>query len=114
MASVSIKAELHILTLGLNALRRSDSLRTYAGDTSLPGGKVDPEDRSIEDTARREAFEEVSSRATQCYSDANRASDRLAERQEQGPSPLRSGAVPCSRANSDTVRDPFVLERPAC
>ncbi|PPQ92758.1 hypothetical protein CVT25_003867, partial [Psilocybe cyanescens] len=39
--------------------RRSSTLRTYAGDTSLPGGKVDPEDRSIEDTARREAFEEV-------------------------------------------------------
>ncbi|KAF8165916.1 NUDIX hydrolase domain-like protein [Crassisporium funariophilum] len=39
--------------------RRSASLRTYAGDTSLPGGKVDPEDKSIEDTARREAFEEI-------------------------------------------------------
>ncbi|KIM77283.1 hypothetical protein PILCRDRAFT_24230, partial [Piloderma croceum F 1598] len=38
---------------------RSTSLRTYAGDTSLPGGKVDPEDRTIEDTARREAFEEI-------------------------------------------------------
>ena len=31
--------------------RRSATLRTYAGDTSLPGGKVDPEDKSIEDTA---------------------------------------------------------------
>ncbi|KIM38741.1 hypothetical protein M413DRAFT_52300, partial [Hebeloma cylindrosporum] len=39
--------------------RRSATLRTYAGDTSLPGGKVDPEDKSIEDTARREAFEEI-------------------------------------------------------
>ncbi|KDQ63951.1 hypothetical protein JAAARDRAFT_682725, partial [Jaapia argillacea MUCL 33604] len=39
--------------------RRSSTLRTYAGDTSLPGGKVDPEDRTIEDTARREAFEEI-------------------------------------------------------
>ncbi|KAJ7638159.1 NUDIX hydrolase domain-like protein [Mycena rosella] len=39
--------------------RRSASLRSYAGDTSLPGGKVDPEDRTIEDTARREAFEEI-------------------------------------------------------
>jgi len=38
---------------------RSTSLRTYAGDTSLPGGKVDPEDNTIEDTARREAFEEI-------------------------------------------------------
>ncbi|KAJ7264282.1 NUDIX hydrolase domain-like protein [Mycena rebaudengoi] len=39
--------------------RRSSTLRSYAGDTSLPGGKVDPEDRTIEDTARREAFEEI-------------------------------------------------------
>ncbi|KAJ7081168.1 NUDIX hydrolase domain-like protein [Mycena belliarum] len=39
--------------------RRSETLRTYAGDTSLPGGKVDVEDRTIEDTARREAFEEI-------------------------------------------------------
>ncbi|KAF9477836.1 hypothetical protein BDN70DRAFT_809966 [Pholiota conissans] len=39
--------------------RRSSTLRTYAGDTSLPGGKVDPTDKSIEDTARREAFEEI-------------------------------------------------------
>ncbi|KAK2465862.1 hypothetical protein APHAL10511_001503 [Amanita phalloides] len=39
--------------------RRSSTLRTYAGDTSLPGGKVDPGDKTIEDTARREAFEEI-------------------------------------------------------
>ncbi|KAF9004221.1 hypothetical protein BDQ17DRAFT_1390265 [Cyathus striatus] len=39
--------------------RRATTLRTYAGDTSLPGGKVDPSDKSLEDTARREAFEEV-------------------------------------------------------
>ncbi|CAA7259409.1 unnamed protein product [Cyclocybe aegerita] len=39
--------------------RRSANLRTYAGDTSLPGGKMDPEDRNLEDTARREAFEEI-------------------------------------------------------
>ncbi|GLB34335.1 putative NUDIX domain containing protein [Lyophyllum shimeji] len=39
--------------------RRSATLRTYAGDTSLPGGKADPEDGTAEDTARREAFEEI-------------------------------------------------------
>ncbi|KAL1743746.1 NUDIX hydrolase domain-like protein [Schizophyllum fasciatum] len=39
--------------------RRSSTLRTYAGDTSLPGGKVETTDRSFEDTARREAFEEI-------------------------------------------------------
>ncbi|KXN88980.1 Nudix hydrolase 15, mitochondrial [Leucoagaricus sp. SymC.cos] len=36
--------------------RRSATLRTYAGDTSLPGGKVDPEDRNIEETAVRIRF----------------------------------------------------------
>ncbi|KAJ7614862.1 NUDIX hydrolase domain-like protein [Roridomyces roridus] len=39
--------------------RRSATLRSYAGDTSLPGGKVDPDDKSLEETARREAFEEI-------------------------------------------------------
>ncbi|KAF8629541.1 hypothetical protein AX15_003392 [Amanita polypyramis BW_CC] len=39
--------------------RRSTTLRSYAGDTSLPGGKVEEGDRLIEDTARREAFEEI-------------------------------------------------------
>ena len=39
---------------GLNYIisdSRSASLRTYAGDTSLPGGKVEHEDKTIEDTA---------------------------------------------------------------
>lgn len=39
--------------------RRSSALREYAGDTALPGGKVDTNDLTVEDTARREAFEEV-------------------------------------------------------
>ncbi|KZT06452.1 uncharacterized protein LAESUDRAFT_725888 [Laetiporus sulphureus 93-53] len=39
--------------------RRALTLRTYAGDTSLPGGKWEPQDRTIEWTARREAFEEI-------------------------------------------------------
>ncbi|KAH7335271.1 NUDIX hydrolase domain-like protein [Rhizoctonia solani] len=39
--------------------RRSLALRAYGGDTSLPGGRMEPKDRSIEDTARRETFEEV-------------------------------------------------------
>ncbi|OAX34014.1 hypothetical protein K503DRAFT_774999 [Rhizopogon vinicolor AM-OR11-026] len=39
--------------------RRSESLRQYAGDTALPGGKVEPQDLTAEDTARREAFEEI-------------------------------------------------------
>ncbi|KAH9061983.1 NUDIX hydrolase domain-like protein [Lactarius vividus] len=40
-------------------LSRQVTLRSYAGDTALPGGKVDDEDETIEDTARREAFEEI-------------------------------------------------------
>ncbi|ETW83764.1 hypothetical protein HETIRDRAFT_314160, partial [Heterobasidion irregulare TC 32-1] len=39
--------------------RRAATLRTYAGDTALPGGKLDREDSTIEDTARREAYEEI-------------------------------------------------------
>lgn len=33
--------------------RRSDALKAFAGDTALPGGKVDAEDVTIEDTAVR-------------------------------------------------------------
>ncbi|KAG6369619.1 hypothetical protein JVT61DRAFT_14188 [Boletus reticuloceps] len=39
--------------------RRSDALNAFAGDTALPGGKVDVQDVTVEDTARREAFEEI-------------------------------------------------------
>ncbi|KAH9007185.1 NUDIX hydrolase domain-like protein [Lactarius hatsudake] len=39
--------------------RRAKTLRSYAGDTALPGGRVDDVDETIEDTARREAFEEI-------------------------------------------------------
>ncbi|THU78981.1 hypothetical protein K435DRAFT_832182 [Dendrothele bispora CBS 962.96] len=51
---VGRKGDLYVLLS-----RRASTLRSFAGDTSLPGGKMDPEDRTIEDTARREAFEEI-------------------------------------------------------
>ncbi|TRM67761.1 NUDIX hydrolase domain-like protein [Schizophyllum amplum] len=51
---VGRKGDLYVLLS-----RRSSTLRSYAGDTSLPGGKVEATDRSFEDTARREAFEEI-------------------------------------------------------
>ncbi|KAL1706364.1 NUDIX hydrolase domain-like protein [Schizophyllum commune] len=51
---VGRKGDLYVLLS-----RRSSTLRTYAGDTSLPGGKVEVTDRSFEDTARREAYEEI-------------------------------------------------------
>ncbi|KAF8931259.1 NUDIX hydrolase domain-like protein [Dissophora ornata] len=38
---------------------RSSSLRTNAGDSAFPGGKVDPEDVDLIATAKREALEEV-------------------------------------------------------
>ncbi|KZO98079.1 hypothetical protein CALVIDRAFT_53211 [Calocera viscosa TUFC12733] len=39
--------------------QRSMTLASYAGDTALPGGKAEKGDRSPEETARREAFEEI-------------------------------------------------------
>ncbi|KAJ3567857.1 hypothetical protein NP233_g6092 [Leucocoprinus birnbaumii] len=38
---------------------RSKALRTHAGQTALPGGRVDETDKSLVETAFREAFEEV-------------------------------------------------------
>ncbi|WVO16635.1 hypothetical protein L204_104314 [Cryptococcus depauperatus] len=38
---------------------RSGNMRTYAHDTALPGGKCEEGDLDAEDTARREAFEEI-------------------------------------------------------
>ncbi|KAJ3860282.1 NUDIX hydrolase domain-like protein [Lentinula novae-zelandiae] len=51
---VGRKGDLYVLLS-----KRASTLRSFAGDTSLPGGKMDPEDKTIEDTARREAFEEI-------------------------------------------------------
>ncbi|KAF9058708.1 NUDIX hydrolase domain-like protein [Rhodocollybia butyracea] len=51
---VGRKGDLYVLLS-----KRASTLRSFAGDTSLPGGKMDPEDETIEDTARREAFEEI-------------------------------------------------------
>lgn len=39
--------------------RRSDDLPNHAGQFAFPGGAVDPEDRSPEETALREAWEEI-------------------------------------------------------
>ncbi|KAF5382096.1 hypothetical protein D9615_004219 [Tricholomella constricta] len=38
---------------------RSKNLRTHAGQTALPGGRVDDCDRNFSETAYREAYEEV-------------------------------------------------------
>lgn len=38
---------------------RADHLRAHAGQISFPGGRSEDDDRSVEDTALREAWEEV-------------------------------------------------------
>ena len=35
----------------LTSFRRASTLRTYRGDTALPGGKVDEKDKNAEETA---------------------------------------------------------------
>ncbi|RPI20910.1 MAG: CoA pyrophosphatase [Chloroflexota bacterium] len=39
--------------------RRTDSLAEHSGQVAFPGGRADPEDRSPEETALREAYEEI-------------------------------------------------------
>jgi len=46
-------------TLHVLLTTRGKQLRSHAGDTALPGGRFEHTDRSIEETARREAEEEI-------------------------------------------------------
>jgi 8-oxo-dGTP pyrophosphatase MutT (NUDIX family) len=46
--------ELHLVFI-----RRSDSVESHRGQVAFPGGRVDPTDTSLLDTALREAHEEV-------------------------------------------------------
>jgi 8-oxo-dGTP pyrophosphatase MutT (NUDIX family) len=45
--------------LSLLFIRRASTLRAHSGEIAFPGGKVESSDRSIADTAIREAYEEV-------------------------------------------------------
>ncbi|KAG8714860.1 hypothetical protein FRC11_006776 [Ceratobasidium sp. 423] len=74
--------------------RRSLALRTYGGDTSLPGGRMEPKDRSIEDTARREAFEEVSGLPSSAADKLKFHADRATYRQAPVKAIVHVGTIP--------------------
>jgi 8-oxo-dGTP pyrophosphatase MutT (NUDIX family) len=40
-------------------IRRTQTVETHRGQVAFPGGSADAEDRTLEDTALREAFEEI-------------------------------------------------------
>jgi 8-oxo-dGTP pyrophosphatase MutT (NUDIX family) len=44
---------------GIVLTRRRADLRSHAGEISFPGGRRDPEDQTLTETALREAYEEV-------------------------------------------------------
>jgi len=44
--------------------QRTDNVRTHQGQVSFPGGGFEPDDATLEDTALREAFEEVGLKPT--------------------------------------------------
>jgi 8-oxo-dGTP pyrophosphatase MutT (NUDIX family) len=46
-------------TLTVLLTQRSHDLKTHAGQISFPGGRVEPEDKSVLDCALREAWEEI-------------------------------------------------------
>ena len=39
--------------------RRTETVQSHKGQVSFPGGAVEPGDRTLEDTARRETYEEI-------------------------------------------------------
>ena len=46
-------------SLALLLTRRTEKVSTHRGQVAFPGGRVEPDDRGPEDTALREAEEEV-------------------------------------------------------
>ena len=60
-AAASVLVPLVTREQGVTVLltRRTDHLRAHAGQISFPGGRAEPEDASVDDTALREAEEEI-------------------------------------------------------
>lgn len=61
IAMVEIKKQLHVLLT-----KRATHLKHHAGQISFPGGKVEPFDKTLYDTALREAYEETGLQADEC------------------------------------------------
>lgn len=40
-----------LMAFGGGCNRRSEALKAFSGDTALPGGKIDAQDVTVEDTA---------------------------------------------------------------
>jgi hypothetical protein len=66
--------------------RRAKTLSSYAGDTALPGGKIDDDDKTVEDTAVRPDA------SPSCSSDCN-----TVDPQRDGKRLKRSSFSPSSR-----------------
>jgi 8-oxo-dGTP pyrophosphatase MutT (NUDIX family) len=58
-AAVLVPLFLHGDDVHVWFVRRPAAMRSHAGQVAFPGGKRDPSDGSLRDTALREAFEEV-------------------------------------------------------
>jgi 8-oxo-dGTP pyrophosphatase MutT (NUDIX family) len=58
-SAVLVPLYVHESELFLVFIRRASTLRAHSGEIAFPGGKAEPEDRSPEETALREAEEEL-------------------------------------------------------
>lgn len=58
-AAVLVPLVMHEQGLQLLMTRRTDHLRAHAGQISFPGGRTEPEDGSVVETALRETEEEI-------------------------------------------------------
>ena len=59
MIGLLLEGPRHVDDPALLLIERSSQLRHHAGQLAFPGGKPEPDDRDLLDTALREAWEEV-------------------------------------------------------